>query len=191
MTHHVGAWLAALSSSLMRSRTTAINAASELPGAPDLDVSDHAGNSTSSIKVPARSAGWTKAMRVPRPPGRAASSTSLAPLLANAPGRRRSARRRRHGAILTSAVEEAPDRCLGGERLQQLDEGSAYRDHGLLDPLRLHHLPIQRFDPVTTPVTLQRSIQVVHGDRHVVDIDQLHRREAKAPGCNESRHRGR
>lgn len=84
---------------------------------------------------------------------------------------------------LTSALEEAPDRCLDGERLQKLDEGSSHRDHRLFDTLGLHDFPIKRLDPVTTAVIRERSIQVMHRDRHVVEIDQLHRREAKAPGC--------
>lgn len=81
---------------------------------------------------------------------------------------------------LASALEETANRCFGGKRPQQLDEGASHRDHCLLDSLGVHHFPVEGLDPVPTPVSVERSIQIVHGDRHVVEIEQLHQHEAKA-----------
>src|SRR5690606_587993 len=44
-----------------------------------IDRHAHYSNSTNSTRVPAMSAGWTNAIRAPRPPIRGVSSTSFAP----------------------------------------------------------------------------------------------------------------
>ena len=80
---------------------------------------------------------------------------------------------------LAPALEEAADRRVGAERLQQLDEGSSHRDHRLLDTLSLHHLAIQRLNPISRPVVVECLLQIMHRNGDVVEIQQLHRQEGK------------
>ena len=56
---------------------------------------------------------------------------------------------------LTPALEEAPDRGVAAEGLQQLDEGASHRDHCLLDTLRLHHLPVQGLHPIAAAIVVE------------------------------------
>ncbi len=95
---------------------------------------------------------------------------------------------RRHGECdvvqpFAPVLEKAPDGSVRRERLQQLDERAPDRDHRFLDSLGFDHLAVQRFDPVAVAISLDGLLQVVHRDRHMVEIQQLHRREAKAPLC--------
>jgi len=91
-------------------------------------------------------------------------------------------RRNRKGDVmqtLASVLQESADRGVGAERPQQLDEGATHGDHRLLDTLRLHYLPVQGLHPVTASVAVESHLQIMHGDADVVEIDQLHRQEAK------------
>jgi len=91
-------------------------------------------------------------------------------------------RRNRIGDVMQAlalALEESADRGVGAKGSQQLDEGASHRDHRLFDALSLHHLAIQRLYPVAGSVAVECQLQVMHRDRDVVEIDQLHQREGK------------
>ncbi len=73
--------------------------------------------------------------------------------------------------------QEPSHRRVIAQRLKQLHEGTAHRDHRFLDPLRLHRFAVQRRDPVLTLVFGERLVEVVHRDAHMIDVDQFHRSE--------------
>ena len=62
---------------------------------------------------------------------------------------------------LATPLEEAADRGIGSERLQQLHEGPTDRDHRLFHSLVVHHLAVQRLDPIEPSVVLQRAVEIV------------------------------
>ena len=76
---------------------------------------------------------------------------------------------------LAPPAEEPAHRSVGVERGQQLDEGPADREHGLLDSLFLDHLPVHRRHPVPAAVVLDGPVEVVDGDSHMVEVQELHR----------------
>ena len=71
-------------------------------------------------------------------------------------------------------LEETADRGIRPERLQKLDERPTDRDHRLFDPLTFDCLPIQRLDPITLSIAGEGIVEIVHGYRHVIEIEQLH-----------------
>lgn len=72
-------------------------------------------------------------------------------------------------------------RGFRAEGLEQLDERAAHGDHGLLDSLALHLLPVHGLDPVTVPVSIEGGVEIVNGDRDVVEVEELHRPERISP----------
>ena len=83
---------------------------------------------------------------------------------------------------LPVSLEEPADRALWSQWLEELDERTSDRDHGLLDSLVRDDLPIERSDPVTIQVAGDGSVEILHRDRHMVEIDEFHQAEAIAPG---------
>lgn len=76
---------------------------------------------------------------------------------------------------------ELPHRGFRPQWLKKLDERPANRNHRLLDPLFRDGLPVERFDPVATPVVVDGGIQVGNGDRDMVEIQQFHEIEGIRP----------
>ncbi len=72
------------------------------------------------------------------------------------------------------SLQEAADRGVRGEGLQQLDERAPHRDHRLFDALCLHGLPVERLDPVPPPVPIQGLVEILNRDADVIEIEQLH-----------------
>lgn len=83
---------------------------------------------------------------------------------------------------LTMLGQESTHRGFRSQRLEQLDERPSHLDHRLLDPLALHLLPVDGLDPVSAPITLDGLVEVMDRDRHVVEIDQLHRGKGNRGG---------
>ena len=79
---------------------------------------------------------------------------------------------------LTMLGHESAHRGFRGEWLQQLNEGPADGDHRLLHTLALHDLSIQRLHVVSGSVPGEGRVEVLDGDGHVVQIEQLHRTRA-------------
>jgi len=79
---------------------------------------------------------------------------------------------------LTPTLQEPSHRGVRAERLQQLDERSPDRDHRLFHPLGFDGLSIQRLDPITLPIAVERRVQVVYGYGDMIQVEQLHDREA-------------
>lgn len=76
------------------------------------------------------------------------------------------------------AFEKASDGRSPAERLNQLDERAADRDHRFFDALGLDHLAIQRFNPIPNRIALQGRVEIGDGYGNVVEVDQLHLGEA-------------
>lgn len=76
---------------------------------------------------------------------------------------------------LPPSLQEPADRGTGMEGGQQLDEGPADRQHGLLDALLLYHLPVHGGHPVPATMLLYRFVQVVYRDGYMVEVEELHR----------------
>lgn len=77
--------------------------------------------------------------------------------------------------------QELTHRGFRAEGLEQLDERAAHRDHRLLNPLALHRLPVHGLDPVTVPISIQGGVEIVNGDRDVIEVEKLHRLERISP----------
>ncbi len=75
---------------------------------------------------------------------------------------------------LTAGGQELPDRRVFAPGLQQLNVRTADGDHGLLDPLALDNLAVNRLDAVLAAIFRQGPVEVVHRDADVVDVDQEH-----------------
>lgn len=73
--------------------------------------------------------------------------------------------------------QELTHRGFRAEGLEQLDERAAHGDHRFLDSLALHPLPVHGLDPVALPISIQGSVEIVDGDRDVVEVEEFHRRE--------------
>lgn len=80
--------------------------------------------------------------------------------------------------ILGQELTHRGFRCEG---LEKLDERPADGDHRLLDPLALHLLPVHGLDAVTVPISIEGSVEIVNGDRHVIEVEELHRLERISP----------
>jgi len=80
-----------------------------------------------------------------------------------------------------AGTNELADRRLLAERLQQLDVRPSHGNHRFLDSLALHHLAMNRFDPVQALVFGQRRVEITHGDADVVDVDEEHARKVRGP----------
>lgn len=83
---------------------------------------------------------------------------------------------------LAMTLEEATHRCVRSERLEKLDEGPANGDHRLLDPLALDALPVQRLHPISPPVSVESGVEVVNCDCGVIEVDQFHEMRLFAHG---------
>ncbi len=77
--------------------------------------------------------------------------------------------------------QELAHRGFRAEGLEQLDERAAYREHRFLDPLALDPLPVHGLDPVAHPVSIQGGVEIVNGDRDMVEVEELHRLERISP----------
>ena len=83
---------------------------------------------------------------------------------------------------LTVLGQESTHRGFRPERLQELHERSAYRDHRLFHPLAVHLLPVDRLDPIPLPIAIDCRVEIGDGDRNMVEVEELHTSERIAPG---------
>jgi hypothetical protein len=67
-------------------------------------------------------------------------------------------------------LQEPPHRRIWPQRLKQLNVRAADSDHCFLDALVRHHLAADRLDSVLIAELMQGCIQVVDGDRNVIDV---------------------
>lgn len=67
---------------------------------------------------------------------------------------------------------------VGRERLEQLNVGTAHRDHGFLHALTLDSLSIERLDAILALILGDSVVEVVHRNGNVVEVQQLHDRQA-------------
>lgn len=81
---------------------------------------------------------------------------------------------------LSVAGEELADRRVGSERLQQLHIRGTHSNHRFLDSLLFHHLPRYGLHTVLPLVFGERRVEIMHGDGHMVDIDEPHLIEVTA-----------
>ena len=81
--------------------------------------------------------------------------------------------------------QKPADRRVISQRLQQLDEGAANRDHCFFHPLGLDRLPVQGLDAVLPFILGERRIQVGDGNADMVEIDQLHVAQRSEPTAQE------
>lgn len=81
----------------------------------------------------------------------------------------------------TMLRQELTHRGFRAEGLEQLDERPPHGDHRLLDPLALHPLPVHGLDPITVPIPIQGGVEIVNGDRDVIEVEELHRLERISP----------
>lgn len=75
---------------------------------------------------------------------------------------------------LAALLEKAAYRSVGPKRHEQLDEGTAHRQHGLLDPLFLHDLPIQRLHPIAVSIAGEGVVEIPHRNGHMIEVEELH-----------------
>ncbi len=71
-------------------------------------------------------------------------------------------------------LQESTHRRVGSECGQELDEGTAHRQHGLLNSLFLDHLPVHRCYPVAATMVLDRLVEVVDCNSYMIEVQQLH-----------------
>lgn len=69
---------------------------------------------------------------------------------------------------------ETPHRRVPVQRLQQLNMGATDRDHRLFHPLGFDDFAIQRLDSVLLPKPLESNIEIGHGQRSVMNVEQEH-----------------
>jgi hypothetical protein len=91
---------------------------------------------------------------------------------------RSESRVRQNAETLAVIGQELAHRGFRAQRLQQLNKRPTNRDHRLLDTLVLNGLAIKRFDVVTRSIAGKRGVEIMNGDRHVIEVEELHRTEA-------------
>ena len=66
------------------------------------------------------------------------------------------------------------------QRLKQLNERAAQGDHRLLDSLLRNLFAIERLDLIPVRIQSKGGIEVLHGNGHVVEIEEFHLTEGIA-----------
>ena len=75
---------------------------------------------------------------------------------------------------LAVTFDETSHRRVPVQRLQQLNMGATDRDHRLFHPLGFDDFAIQRLDSVLLPEPLESNIEIGHGQRSVMNVEQQH-----------------
>ena len=108
-------------------------------------------------------------LREPAPRDLVDQPGALAPQLVERRPRCRHAIRDVMDAGPVRVTRNRPTGVSGAERAEQLDEGVADREQHLLDPLIVDAFTVDRLHPERPRVVLDRGLEVVDGDAHVVD----------------------
>ncbi len=83
---------------------------------------------------------------------------------------------------LTISLKESAHRSIRRQWLQQLHVRASNRDHCFLDALRLHYLSVERLDAILIVETVESRIEIGHGDRGVMNIEQKHHKSVSGDG---------
>lgn len=81
---------------------------------------------------------------------------------------------------LPIAFEKLSNRSIRAKRLKQLNKRASKGDHGFLHALLRDLLPVESLDPIPIPVSGNSRVEIAYSDPDMIEVDQLHDREAIA-----------